>query len=236
MSPVEAKHRRRAPFAGASWRVLLADDHAMVREALAQMLERLDDRLSVVQAPDFNAVLKLLEADRDFALLLLDYNMPGMAGARSVQDLADNHADLPVGIISGYLTSTEVEPLIEAGAIGVFPKTMTGPALMMALKLALSGQTYVPWSGDLGHASIASRGQAAANAAAPDLSARQVDVLRHLVKGAANKEIAHRLGLSEVTIKVHVAALCRKFGVANRTQLAMAAVRAGIGESETGAD
>ena len=228
MTPGATKPTPRVPVPGAPWRIILADDHAMVREALAQMLERLDEHVRVTQAPDFDAVLQLLEADRDFALLLLDYNMPGMEGASSVERLARSHPELPVGIISGYLASSEVEPLIEAGAIGVFPKTMTGPALMMALKLALSGQTYVPWSGDLGHAGAVSRGSALP--AAPDLSPRQLDVLGHLVKGEANKEIAYQLGLSEVTVKVHVAALCRKFGVVNRTQLAMAAMRAGIGD------
>lgn len=230
----EPKSQPRLPAAGTPWRILLADDHAMVREALAQMLERLDGQLSVAQAPDLPAALAMLEKDRDFALLLLDYNMPGMNGAASVEEIARLYSTMPVGIISGYLGSTEVEPLIEAGAIGVFPKTMTGPALMMALKLALSGQTYVPWSGDLGQPGTVNRAAPSTQAPPPDLSARQIDVLRFLVKGAANKEIAYRLGLSEVTIKVHVAALCRKFGVANRTQLAMAALRVGIGEEDGG--
>ncbi len=233
MSQSEPKPQAKLPPAGTPWRILLADDHAMVREALAQMLERLDGHLSVEQAPDLPATLSLLEKDRDYALLLLDYNMPGMSGAASVEEIARLYPGLPVGIISGYLGSAEVEPLIESGAIGVFPKTMTGPALMMALKLALSGQTYVPWSGDLGQPGIAAR-KDGPSTPPPDLSARQIDVLRFLVKGSANKEIAYQLGLSEVTIKVHVAALCRKFGVANRTQLAMAALRAGIGEEEAG--
>ena len=87
----------------------------------------------------------------------------------------------------------------------------------------------MPWSGDLGHPD-----QPAAAAPPPDLTKRQIDVLKLLVKGAANKEIAQHLGLSEVTIKVHVAALCRKFGVGNRTQLAMTVFRVGIGRDEPG--
>ncbi|MDY0871485.1 response regulator transcription factor [Dongia rigui] len=223
----------RPPSAGMPWRILLADDHAMVREALSQMLEGLDAQLSVTQAPDFPAAAALLEKDRDFAVVLLDYKMPGMKGAASLRELADRYPGLQVGIISGYLGSSELEPLVQAGAIGVFPKTMTGPALIMALKLALSGQTYVPWSGDLGHPDQPAA--PAHGAPPPDLTKRQIDVLQLLVKGAANKEIAHHLGLSEVTIKVHVAALCRKFGVANRTQLAMTVFRVGIGRDEPGA-
>ncbi|WP_303982580.1 response regulator transcription factor [Dongia mobilis] len=215
------------PAAGRPWRILLADDHAMVREALSQMLERLDDHLQVTQARDLPEALSLLATDSGFSLLLLDYNMPGMEGVASIGTIGAQYPGLPVGVISGYLTGAEVEPLISAGAIGVFPKTMSGPALMMALKLALSGQTYVPWSGDLGQAAPQAA-RSPADTDLPDLSARQLEVLGHVAAGSPNKEIARALGLSEVTIKIHVAALCRKFAVANRTQLATAALRAGV--------
>ena len=224
------------PPVGSAWRILLADDHAMVREALSQMLERLDENLHVAQARDLPDALKILAADVAFSLLLLAYNMPGMAAVDSVRGVAAQYPSLPIGIISGYLASAEVEPLIAAGAIGVFPKTMSGPALMMALKLALSGQTYVPWSGDLGQAApsraVPMSGATLATADLPELSARQTEVLGYIAAGAANKDIARALTLSEVTIKIHVAALCRKFGVANRTQLATAALRAGVAPHE----
>jgi DNA-binding NarL/FixJ family response regulator len=208
----------------AEWRILLADDHAMVREALAQILERLDPNLRMLQARNVDEAKELLLAENNFSMLLLDYNMPGMSGAATITALKSQHPGLPIGVISGYVSSEEVEPLIAAGAAGVFPKAMSAPALLMALKLALSGQVFVPWSGDL--AKPAEPEQPAA--ALPDLSVRQREVLAHVVAGAPNKEIARQLGLSEVTIKIHVAALCRKFSVANRTQLATAAMRAGV--------
>jgi DNA-binding NarL/FixJ family response regulator len=208
----------------AEWRILLADDHAMVREALAQMLERLDPNLRMLQARNVDEAKELLLAEHDFSMLLLDYNMPGMAGAATITALKSAHPGLPIGVISGYVSSEEVEPLIAAGAAGVFPKAMSAPALLMALKLALSGQVFVPWSGDL--AKPAEPEQPVA--ALPALSHRQTEVLAHVVAGAPNKEIARQLGLSEVTIKIHVATLCRKFSVANRTQLATAAMRAGV--------
>lgn len=205
------------------WRILLADDHAMVREALAQMLERLDPSLRMRQARNVDEARALLKAENNISLVLLDYNMPGMSGAATVTALKAEYPDLPVGVISGYVSSEDVEPLIAAGAAGVFPKTMSAPALLMALKLALSGQVFMPWSGDLAKAETAP-----SDAALPALSKRQMDVLVHVAAGAPNKEIARHLGLSEVTIKIHVAALCRKFEVANRTQLATAAMRAGV--------
>jgi two-component system nitrate/nitrite response regulator NarL len=208
----------------AEWRILLADDHAMVREALAQMLERLDPKLRMHQARDVAEVKALLGGDHGVSMVLLDYNMPGMSGAATVAALKGEYSALPFGVISGYVSSDEVEPLIAAGAVGVFPKAMSAPALLMALKLALSGQVFVPWSGDLAKPAEPEQ----PDVPLPDLSERQKEVLTYVVAGAPNKEIARRLGLSEVTIKIHVAALCRKFSVANRTQLATAGMRAGV--------
>lgn len=216
--------------AGMPWRVLLADDHTMVREALSQMLERLDPTLQMSQAKNVDEAVAQLRADPSYALLLLDYHMPGMDGSRTVERLKREFPDLPIGIITGYVANEEVEPLIAVGAIGVFPKAMSGPSLLMALKLAMSGQAYVPWSGDLSSAEFG-RGNLMSPLPAiplPDLSERQKEVLTYVVGGAPNKEIARKLGLSEVTIKIHVTSLCRKFSVANRTQLATAAMSAGI--------
>jgi two-component system nitrate/nitrite response regulator NarL len=214
----------------AGWRILLADDHGIVRDAVAQMLERLDPTLRVESARDFGEAQALLRGGASISLLLLDYRMPGMNGAASIEEIRTQFPKVQVGVISGSLSPEEVEPLIKAGAVGVFPKTMSGPALLMALKLAMSGQTYVPWSGDLQEsARTPAPASIPPQEPAPDLTERQHEVLRLVVAGATNKEIAQRLALSEVTIKIHVAALCRKFAVSNRTQLATAAMRAGLG-------
>lgn len=215
--------------AGMPWHALLADDHTMVREALSQMLERLDPSLQMRQARNVDEALAILRAEPNIGLLLLDYHMPGMDGTRTVEQLKREFPDLPIGIITDYVANEEVEPLIAVGSIGVFPKAMSGPSLLMALKLAMSGQAYMPWSGDLTSSEFGRGNQMSAlSVPLPDLSDRQKQVLTYVVSGSPNKEIARKLGLSEVTIKIYVASLCRKFSVANRTQLATAAMSAGI--------
>ncbi|WP_374370928.1 LuxR C-terminal-related transcriptional regulator [Dongia sp.] len=216
----------------AHWRLVLADDHALVRDAISQMLEALDSTLVVERARDLDEVAKLLASGMDITFLLLDYRMPGMNGAASIARIKSDYPAIPIGIISGLLSPEDVEPLIQAGAVGVFPKTMSGPALLMALKLALSGQIYVPWNGDLNAAPPSPGAPADQAESLPALTERQMEVLRLVASGAANKDIGQRLGLSEVTVKIHVAALCRKLSVANRTQLATTALRAGVKASD----
>jgi DNA-binding NarL/FixJ family response regulator len=215
------------PEAG-NWRVLLADDHVMVREALSQLLERLDPTLQVTSTSDVEGARQLLAVDRQYAMVLLDYNMPGMTGQKTIQEFRAAYPEIPVGVISGYLPAKSAEPLLAAGAAGLFPKTLSGPSLLMALKLALSGQVYYPWQG--GAPTLGARQDELyeRDLNRQDLSERQLRILSLIVAGEQNKAIARDIGLSEVSIKVQIAALCRKFSVNNRTQLAAAAVRAGV--------
>ena len=216
----------------ASWRILLADDHALVRDAIKQMLERLDPTLSIETVSDFFEAEARLKTDPGFTLLLLDYRMPGMEGVASLHKIAQDYPGLRIGIITGYLPKDSANGLIEAGAVGVFPKTMSGPSLLMAMKLAVSGQVYVPWAKDLAgiETDAPQEGLRTDPNAGPSqpLSARERQVLDCVMDGDSNKEIGRALGLQEVTIKIHVSSLCRKFGVNNRTQLATKALLAGM--------
>lgn len=212
------------------WRVLLADDHEMVRETLSQVLSRLDPALEVHQAATVAEALAELRANPGYALLLLDYHMPGMKGAKTVAEVKRELPNLAIGIITGYASNAEIAPFIAAGAIGVFSKTVSGPSLLLALKQAMARRAEVPWRVDLiGEDPTRPKDEAPGRAdAAPDLSDREKQVLSYVVTGSPNKEIARKLGLSEVTITIHVATLCRKFSAGSRTQLATAAMAAGI--------
>lgn len=216
------------PSGSGTWRILLADDHAMVREALSHMLETLDPALQVVHTSDVAAAQQILASDRQFAIVLLDYNMPGMAGRKTIEEFRSTYPEIPVGVISGYLPAKNAEPLLAAGAAGLFPKTLSGPALLMAVKIALTGQVYYPWQG--GAPTVGGRQDEMyeRDLSLQDMSDRERRILSLVVAGEQNKSIARDIGLSEVTVKVQVAALCRKFSVSNRTQLAAAAIHAGI--------
>jgi len=210
------------------WRILLADDHVMVREALSQLLERLDPTLQVTSTSDVDGARQVLAADRQYAMVLLDYNMPGMTGRKTIEEFRASYPEIPVGVISGYLPAKSAEPLLAAGAAGLFPKTLSGPSLLMALKIALSGQVFYPWQGGASTMGARQDELYERDLNLQDLSDRQLRILNLIVAGEQNKAIARDIGLSEVTVKVQIAALCRKFSVSNRTQLAAAAIRAGI--------
>jgi len=211
-----------------TWRVLLADDHTMVREALSHMLERLDPSLEIKHTNDAHEARRMLASDQNFSLLLLDYNMPGMSGERTIGELRSSYPAIPVGVISGYLPHKSIDPLIAAGAIGVFPKTMSGPTLLMALKLALAGEVYIPWQDNSPTFGVSSHEGYERSLVLQDMNDRQLRILNLIVAGEPNKAIARDVGLSEVSVKVQVAALCRKCSASNRTQLAAAAIRAGV--------
>jgi DNA-binding NarL/FixJ family response regulator len=216
------------PSGAGTWRILLADDHVMVREALSQLLERLDPTLRVTPTSDVDGARQVLSSDQRYAMVLLDYNMPGMAGRKTIEEFRSSYPEIPVGVISGYLPAKNAEPLLAAGAAGLFPKTLSGPSLLMALKLALSGQVYSPWQGGASTLGARQDEMYERDLNLQDLSDRQLRILSLIVAGEQNKAIARDIGLSEVTIKVQIAALCRKFSVNNRTQLAAAAIHAGI--------
>jgi len=216
------------PSGSGTWRILLADDHVMVREALSSMLEGLDPTLQVTHTGDVEAARQILSRDRQYAIVLLDYNMPGMVGRTTIEEFRSSYPEIPVGVISGYLPAKNAEPLLAAGAAGLFPKTLSGPALLMAVKIALTGQVFYPWQG--GAPTLGARQDELyeRDLSLQDLSERQLRILNLVVGGEQNKAIARDIGLSEVTVKVQIAALCRKFSVNNRTQLAAAAIHAGI--------
>jgi DNA-binding NarL/FixJ family response regulator len=204
-------------------RVLIADDHPLVRDALARTVRELDAAADVQQAGEFDALMQLaLAGPADLALL--DLNMPGMNGVAGLRRLRDMLPTLPVVVASGQDDATTIRAVLAAGAAGFIPKSERTEVLLNALRLVLGGGVYVP-PRSLEEAAVV---EPAAQAAAAALTPRQRDVLRALSRGQPNKLIARELGLTEGTVKIHIAAILRALQARNRTEAVVRARELGL--------
>jgi len=190
--------------------ILLADDHGLFRDSMRAWLEQLDDSFHIDTASNLADVLSALEKDRDFRLILLDLNMPGMQGAGSVQHIVGFSNSTPVIVVSANDNKHVIHACLDAGASGFVPKSYEGESILAAIRLVLSGGTFVPKG-------IALRDSA------PTFSQKQLDILAWIAKGASNRKIATELYLAEGTVKQYVSDILNKLNVDNRTQAALVA-------------
>jgi two-component system, NarL family, nitrate/nitrite response regulator NarL len=194
-------------------KILLADDHGLVREALSSLL-RNESRFEVTEVDCVDSALAAVEAAADpFELVLLDYDMPGMNGLDGLARLQAAVGGKPVAILTGTTSPALARQALAAGASGFLSKTLSGRALAAAIDFMHAGGVFAPY--DLMKEDTPATGG--------NLTQREADVLAGLRQGKSNKEIARDLNLQEVTIKLHVKTLCRKLGARNRTQAALMA-------------
>lgn len=192
-------------------RVLIADDHDLVREALGAFLKG-EGVIEVVTVPTLDDAIRATDEGGSFDLVLLDYNMPGMNGLEGLTRMIAANDRRPVALLSGNASRAVAEQAIRAGAAGFVPKTMSSRSMVTAVKFMVAGEIYAPFNF-----------MQQADTTSGNLSQRETDVLRGLCEGKSNKEIARDLDLQEVTIKLHVKTLSRKLNAKNRTHAAMLA-------------
>ncbi|AHD09228.1 response regulator transcription factor [Phaeobacter gallaeciensis] len=202
-------------------RILLADDHDMVRETISAYLKS-EGGAAVTSTIDLPGALSEIEENGPYDLVLLDYNMPGMQGLTGLGTALKANGGKGVAIISGSAPSRTAQEALDAGAIGFIPKTMGAQSLLNAVRFMSAGEIYVPVE------LMRKEAEAPAHPLADKLSPREIEVLDGLCRGLSNKEIARELELQEVTIKLHVRTLCRKLEAKNRTQAALTAKEAGL--------
>lgn len=211
-------------------RILLADDHDLLRDTLEVFLQRLDPKVQVIHARNFPDALEQASHSAQLDLILLDLRMPGMNGLTGLEVMRQRYPTVPVVLMSGDVSRDTVFSALAAGAAGFIPKAMGGKAMLNALQLVLSGERYVPdivlasgqpWTDD-----EMTRGGSSSNPLGK-LSRRERDVMALLTKGHSNKEIAKELQIEAVTVALHLSSIYRKLAVTNRTQAVKTAMQHG---------
>lgn len=213
-------------------KILVVDDHALVREGLRQVLKGLDSDVDVLEAGSCSHAFELAGQHTDLDLVLLDYHLPDMNGLEALDVFACQHPELPIIVLSGSVNPRVMRQVLSKGAAAFLTKSGMSDELLSVTRLVLAGDVYVP--PELMAASAGTpAAELPAESAAPQFTPRQEEVLSLLLDGYANKEIGRMLSLSDETVKNHVTAILRGFGVTTRTQAVLAANRHGYTRADT---
>lgn len=204
-------------------KILVIDDHALVREGLCQVLKGLEESVEVLQAGTCTQGFAIADEHPDLDLVLLDYHLPDMTGLVALGVFGMRHPELPIVMLSGSANMQIMQHVLQAGASGFVTKSGLSDELLFAVRQVLDGGEYLPTEFD----EIGSTPAALEDNVKSGLTHRQDLVLRELLDGRSNREIADALSISEETVKSHVAAILRHFDVQNRTQAVVAAARSG---------
>jgi DNA-binding NarL/FixJ family response regulator len=199
-------------------RILIADDHYIVRMGLVALVSTEPDMEVVAEAAGGNEALELF-AKHLPDLLLLDLRMPDKNGIQTIVEIRDRFPDARILVLSAFDGDEDIYRALHAGAQGYVLKNTTGDKLVPALRTVASGQSWIPKD-------VAN--QLALRKVREQLTTREVEVLSQLAKGLANKEIADTLSISEHTVKDHLKNILGKLHVADRTEAVTTAIQRGI--------
>jgi DNA-binding NarL/FixJ family response regulator len=208
-------------------KVLLVDDHAVVRQGLRAFLE-LQDGIEVVGEAE-NGVEAIQQTERLRPdVILMDLVMPEMDGVSAMRRLRDDHPEIRVVVLTSFLEEEHLLPAMRAGAAGYLLKNAEPSDLARAVRAAHSGEAIIDPTVAARLVRALADGSAPRTAEAEKLTRREREVLELIVGGRSNKRIAFELGISEKTVKTHVGHLFAKLDVTDRTQAALLAVRDGL--------
>lgn len=201
-------------------KILIADDHDLVRDAIAMALNQ-EETLSVDVACTFNEAEEYLTKNPNVDIVMLDVVMPGMDGFESIKRIIELAGNGAVVLFSGNVGPDLLQRAIKIGCYGLIPKTLPLKSLTSAINLIASGQAFVPvtFSDEM------EQKPAEAESELPD---RDLHILRQVAQGKTNKEIAWDLNVSEVTIKARMRAICAKLAASNRASAVINAKELGM--------
>lgn len=216
-------------------KILIADDHWMIRESLKHAICNLDSSLETVDASTFGEAVNLLSAHPDIDLMLFDLVMPGLSEFEGLSTLRARYPDIPIAVISVHEDRSYVLRAIEEGVIAYIPKSAGGQELVKALTLVLNGGVYFPRDilqgsrlGNTLPTEVLS--SVKLPEASPILTTREDEILTLVVSGHSNAAIAKELGLSPNTVRVHLRNASLKLNIKDRADFVAykAARRSGI--------
>lgn len=206
-------------------RLLIADDHLLVRDAIADAIRK-DSKYEVFVADSLQSAIQVSAEYGPIDILLLDLYMPDMEGIKSIERAIALPEVKSVVLLSGSAPFEIVMLSIARGAKGYIPKSLGLRALVNALNFVLMGESYLPASLIAVQASLVEQDGRPSGKWALTMS--ESEVLRLVIEGLPNKEIARRCGTTEVRVKMHMRAICKKLGTVNRTSAALRAKELGL--------
>lgn len=202
--------------------VLIVEDHPLYRAALQHLVQGLSGQPQAVVATCAEEGLRLTGTLPHLRLILLDFNLPGADGTEAIAAFRTRCPSVPIAVVSASEDRQEAKAALRAGARAFVSKAVPAEVVTEVAQRLLAGSNADPeWISTSGTRTLADESSLA-------LTPRQRDILELLSQGHSNKEIGLRLGLAEITVKVHVSSLFRVLEVVNRTQAVLAARRLGL--------
>ena len=210
-------------------KVLIVDDHALLREALGRVVTTLVPTAELREAAEPKQAFEQIEREPDLDLVLLDLALPGMHGLAMLKWLREKHPSISVVVVSASVDRDTVGRVFDSGALGYIPKSSSNEVLKSALQLVLAGGVYIP-------PEVLGRGETpplapksgARSPADIGLTERQAQILALLMQGEPNKIICRELDIAESTVKNQVTAILKALNVTSRTQAVLAVERLGL--------
>ena len=199
-------------------RILVVEDHNVVRQGLVALLKITPGMAVVAEAADGKQAVKLFLEHRP-DITLMDLRLPEMDGVAAIAEIRKAAPTARVIVLTTFDGDENIYRALQAGAKGYLLKDMFGDELMEAIRKVHSGRTTIP-------PIVAER--LAERMAGPGLTGREMEVLRLIVKGRSNKQIGNELSISEATVKTHINSILSKLAVSDRTQAATSALQRGI--------
>jgi DNA-binding NarL/FixJ family response regulator len=218
-------------------KILIVDDHALIRDAMQGVLKKLQRGVVVLEAADSQQAFAIIAGNPDLDLILLDLTLPDRDGLSVLTELRERYPAISVVVVSALQDRANVQKVLDLGAAGFIPKSARREVMMSALQLVFAGSVYIPPEilapeglAEAPSQSFENRPSENRQIVSPSdlgLSERQQDVLALMMQGSSNKVICRALNLAEPTVKNHVTAILRALKVSNRTEAVIAVTELG---------